>query len=168
MEWAFQLRGMIKAENDRHGKKGEVKSTDEWINPENYRITDDIEYYLDLFTYDSDSDTWVPLQKNDVQLEFIMLDPYYRIALTQKDKKSPQYSTSFKVPDKLGIYKFKVYYKRYGWSTLDHETKVVLRQYRHNEFERYLPVAYPYYAGVLISLAGFLVFSLTFMYSSFK
>lgn len=42
---------MIKAENDRHGKKGEIrsKSDEEWVNPENYRISDDIEYFLDLY-----------------------------------------------------------------------------------------------------------------------
>jgi oligosaccharyltransferase complex subunit beta len=97
-----------------------------------------------------------------------MLDPYYRVFLKHSDKKTPTYRTSFRVPDKLGIYKFRVTYKRYGWSYVNHESKVVLRQFRHNEYERFLPVAYPYYAGVMTSMAGFMIFSMAFMYSNFK
>jgi oligosaccharyltransferase complex subunit beta len=97
-----------------------------------------------------------------------MLDPYYRVTLEQKDKITPTYSVKFQAPEKTGVYKMKVVYKRFGWSYIDHDTMVVIRQYKHNEFERFLPVAYPYYTSVLAAMAGFFVFTMLFLFSKFK
>ena len=42
--------------------------------------------------------------------------------------------------------------------------QVSVRPFRHNEFERFLTAAYPYYASVLSTMAAFFVFSLVFLY----
>ena len=57
------------------------------VNPENYRIKDDIEFYVDLSIYQIDPDSeeerkWKPFKSQDVQLRFMMLDPYYIINLS--------------------------------------------------------------------------------------
>jgi len=45
-QWNFQQRGVLKIENMRHKRAGS-----EWTgsNPENYRITDDMEMTADIF-----------------------------------------------------------------------------------------------------------------------
>lgn len=47
---------------------------------------------------------WVPFVADDLQLEFIMLDPYVRTKL--KHTSEAKYSVVFKVPDVYGVYKF--------------------------------------------------------------
>ena len=42
--------------------------------------------------------------------------------------------------------------------------QVSVRPFRHNEFERFLTAAYPYYASVLSTMAAFFIFSLVFLY----
>jgi len=36
---------------------------------------------MDILTWDSEKKKWVPYVADDVVLEFVMLDPYYRIPL---------------------------------------------------------------------------------------
>ena len=74
---------MLRASKMRHNKAG---SKWEGVNPENYRIKDHIEFYVDLEYYSFDPDTmiygkWEPLAAKDVQLKFQMLSPYWIIDL---------------------------------------------------------------------------------------
>ena len=51
VSWVFQESGMLRATNLRHNKKGEScreKSITECPNPENYKIEDQVEFYIDL------------------------------------------------------------------------------------------------------------------------
>ena len=50
----------------------------------------------------------------DMQLEFTMLDPHIRTALPPKEGKKGVYEVSFRVPDRHGVFKFVVDYKRKG------------------------------------------------------
>jgi len=52
------------------------------VNPENYRIKDDVIFEVDLEEKRPDG-SLVPFKSDDVQLEFIRLDPYHRIFLKQ-------------------------------------------------------------------------------------
>ena len=70
--WTFQQKGVIRAKEMRHNKAG---SNWEGVNPENYRIKDDIEFFveLELFSFDPDTQVygaWEPLKATDVQLKF--------------------------------------------------------------------------------------------------
>ena len=40
-----------------------------------------------------------------------------------------------------------------------------MRPFRHDEFERFLSPAYPYYAGAFSVMAAFFLLGLTFLYS---
>lgn len=48
-----------------------------------------------------------------------MLDPLYIITLDHAVKTSPTYSAKYKVPDRLGVYKFMITYWRYGYTFLN-------------------------------------------------
>ena len=52
---------------------------------------------------------------NDVQLEFTMLDPHVRTALSPVAGEPGKYSVTFRVPDRHGVFKFVVDYKRKGY-----------------------------------------------------
>ena len=42
--------------------------------------------------------------------------------------------------------------------------QVSVRPFRHNEFERFLVAAYPYYASVFSTMAAFFLFGFVFLY----
>lgn len=59
--------------------------------------------------------TWEPYSGlKDIQLEFTMLDPHIRTALLPVPGKAGEYSVQFRVPDRHGVFKFVVDYKRKG------------------------------------------------------
>jgi oligosaccharyltransferase complex subunit beta len=68
-------------------------------------------------------------------MEFVMLDPYYRVSLKPTPTK---YELEFTLPDKYGVFQFKVDYRRPGYSFIHVAEKVTIRPYRHDEYERYL------------------------------
>jgi oligosaccharyltransferase complex subunit beta len=52
-----------------------------------------------------------------MQLEFTMLDPFIRTPLPAIPSTPGKYSTIFRAPDRHGVYKFVIDYKRNGWVT---------------------------------------------------
>lgn len=94
-----------------------------------------------------------------------MLNPYIRTQLKLLSNNKPTYTLSFTAPDKHGVFKFVIDYKRLGYSYIDVTTKLPLRPFRHNEFPRYLPAAYPYYVSVIVMFSAFLLFSAIFLFS---
>ncbi len=134
------------------------------MNPENYRIKDEIDFYVDIELKQPDG-TFVPYIANDIQLEFIRLDPYHRVFLQHEDAKSTAYHAELLIPDTLGIYKFYVTHWRYGYSFIEAETLVSCIQYRHDEYPRFLTVAYPYYINVFLVMGAGFLFIVFFLYS---
>ena len=63
------------------------------------------------------------------------------------------------------MYKFKVDYWRNGWSFINQVDKVAVRQFRHDEFDRFIQTAFPYYATVFSIIGLFALFVLGFLYS---
>lgn len=160
-KWNFQEKGLLRAVNFTHKSVGAAES-----EPSTYRIKDDISVSVVLQEYDSKTDAWQPFVADDVQLEFVMLDPYIRTYM--KHVGEGEYTSKFKAPDVFGIYKFVIDYQRVGYSSINLEHKVGLRPYRHSEFDRFLTVAYPYYASAFSMMAGFFVFGLYFLYGELK
>ena len=109
--------------------------------------------------------TYVPFQADDIQLEFIRLDPFHRVNLKQSNPKSATYKAELVVPDTLGIYKFKVLHRRFGYSLIEAETVVSCIQFRHDEYPRFLNVAMPYYANVFLTMGAGFIFIMFFLYS---
>jgi len=104
---------------------------------------------------------WNPYKANDVKLEFVLLSPLVRKTLSSKNG---VFSTTFRVPDVYGVFRLKVEYHRLGYTFLSNIDKVIVRPLRHNEYERYIDMAYPYYASVFSIMGGFLLFSFVFLY----
>uniref|UniRef100_A0A0D9WWR8 Dolichyl-diphosphooligosaccharide--protein glycosyltransferase 48 kDa subunit n=1 Tax=Leersia perrieri TaxID=77586 RepID=A0A0D9WWR8_9ORYZ len=153
-KWVFHERGHLKALNVKHNKVGETNE------PGMYRINDDLEYSVEIYEWSGTS--WKPYVADDVQVQFYMMSPYVLKALST-DKKGV-YSTSFKVPDVYGVFQFKVEYQRLGYTGLSLAKQIPVRPYRHNEYERFITSAYPYYAASFSMMGAFFIFSFVYLY----
>ena len=85
-------------------------------NPENYQLEDHVEFYIDIER--KTEGVWAPYIADDVQLQFIMLEPYYQVPLAREGN---TYYYKFRVPERLGVFRFVVDYTRYGLTNLDEQ-----------------------------------------------
>lgn len=193
---------------------------------------------------------WVPFDGDDIQLEFVRIDPFVRTFLKRNGGSlaggaggsplgeqwvppqeelgiaiaalaphwgcfhlpqllvSPQchpclpsggkYSVQFKLPDVYGVFQFKVDYNRLGYTHLYSSTQVSVgewispsprmrgcprlldckscsvpcqvsvRPLQHTQYERFIPSAYPYYAGAFSMMVGLFMFSIVFLHMKEK
>jgi oligosaccharyltransferase complex subunit beta len=130
-----------------------------------YRIKDDIVYRMVVEEFVDGA--WRPFFANDMQMEFVMLDAYVRKTLTA-DPATGTFACTFTAPDSYGVFKFRVLYRRLGYSVLHAETQVSIRPFKHNEYERFIFSAYPYYSSAFSATIALFVFSIFFLFSSEK
>lgn len=80
------------------------------------RLTTGLQVYtLSVSRYNPNSSAWERYSGlEDMQLEFTMLDPHIRTALSPVPGKAGKYQTTMKVPDRHGVFKFVVDYRRKG------------------------------------------------------
>lgn len=69
-----------------------------------------------------EGDKWVPFTADDIQLEFVRIDPFVRTTLRSRD--DGVFQTEFVIPDVYGVYQFKVDYTRVGYTSLHSATQV--------------------------------------------
>ena len=74
------------------------------------------------------------------------------------------YSAHIKVPDVYGVFKFVVDYQRPGFSHVFLSEELPVRPFRHDEYERFLVSAYPYYASAASLMVAFLVLDFCLLY----
>ena len=129
-----------------------------------YRIKDYLTYSFDLFEFKNNQ--WVPFTTDDVQLEFVMLDAYVRKTMTHDSK--GRFSVTIQAPDAYGIFKFRVMYRRVGLSTITLNTQVSLRPYKHDEYERFILSAFPYYASSFSMMIGVFIITVLFLVTDKK
>merc|ERR1712087_974082 len=96
--------------------------------------------------------------------EFIRLDSFIR-QMMQHDGNG-NYKIDFMLPDVFGVYKFTINYQRKGWGYIFSEQLVSVRPFRHDEYQRFLSVAYPYYLGAASMVVGFIGFTLVFLFGT--
>lgn len=125
-----------------------------------YRIKDEIVY--SMIVEENVNGVWKPFVCHDMQMEFVMLDPHVRKTMTP-DPKTGKFVASFIAPDNYGVFKFRVLYRREGYSVLHAETHVSIRPFKHNEYERFIFSAYPYYSSAISATVAFLMFSIFFL-----
>eukprot|EP00835_Amoeboradix_gromovi_P003245 NODE_206_length_14836_cov_0.232408.p7 type:complete len:107 gc:universal NODE_206_length_14836_cov_0.232408:13458-13778(+) len=77
-----------------------------------------------------------------------MLDPYIRTTFEYKESTSStaKYSKILTLPDRYGYFTLRVSYKRYGFTYAEHKELIVIRHLAHDEYERFIPKAGPYYS----------------------
>ena len=156
LEWVFGQRGVLRPSGLRHRRVG----SDSWNPAEGYRVKDEIEVAIDI--EECAKSHCGGYGGNDVQVEMYMLDPYVRRTLTNTGNGT--FVARIQVPDKYGVFKIKVDYTRPGLSWIHEAEIVAVRPFRHDEYERFLTQAYPYYASVLAMVAGFLAVSRAFVF----
>ncbi|KAL4105537.1 hypothetical protein PRIC1_003599 [Phytophthora ramorum] len=178
-KWGFQEAGVLRMTNVKHHREdgshpakmlSDANRGDQPITlyPDAevardslvYRVKDNLTYSLDL--HELKDGKWLPYKADDVQLEFVMLDPHVRTTLTHDNK--GHFSVTFQSPDVYGIFLFRVLYRRLGLSTIYTTTQVSLRPFKHDEYERFIPAAFPYYASAFSMMAGVFVFSVFFLF----
>jgi len=75
------------------------------------------------------------------------------------------YVADMQAPDVYGVFKFVVDYTQLGYSSIHFEEQVPIRPFRHDEYERFIPAAYPYYASIFSTMAAFLLFGLVILHT---
>ncbi|CAH1397281.1 unnamed protein product [Nezara viridula] len=153
-KWVFKESGVLRVKSTSHHKVGEKQP------PAAYTIMDDVVFSLEIERKTSTG--WVPHDADDVQLEFVRIDPFVRTTL--KRTKPGHYEAVFKIPDVYGVYQFKVDYSRIGYTTLYSSTQVSVRPLEHTQYERFIASAYPYYASAFSMMFGVFVFSFVFLH----
>ncbi|KAL3159401.1 hypothetical protein ABBQ38_009831 [Trebouxia sp. C0009 RCD-2024] len=153
-KWCFHERGVLLLSNMTHHLLGQQEQLS-W-----YRVRDEIDFSVNI--QERVDGRWQPFKAKDVQVEFTMLDPHVRATL-QPDNKG-LFSTRMKVPDVYGVFKFVISYHRLGYTSIEESWQVSVRPFKHNEYERFLLPAYPYYASAFSMMAGFCLLSFFFLY----
>ncbi|XP_055523813.1 dolichyl-diphosphooligosaccharide--protein glycosyltransferase 48 kDa subunit [Wyeomyia smithii] len=154
-KWVFGENGVIRVKSVQHHKEGEHHP------PSSYTITEPVVYTIEIETL-ADDGKWKPFQANDIQLEFVRIDPFVRTTL--KSIGGGRYQAKFKIPDVYGVYQFKVNYDRIGYTQLYSTTQVSVRPLTHTQYERFIPSAYPYYASAFSMMVGVFLFSFIFLH----
>lgn len=105
-------------------------------------------------------DQWLPYSAVDVQLEFTMLDPHLRIPFvsTTVTANSTVFASQFRAPDAHGVFTVKVDHRRVGWSWLEEKMVISITPPRHNQFDRFITGALPYYSGAFSVTSAVFVF----------
>ncbi|KAJ1664998.1 oligosaccharyl transferase glycoprotein complex, beta subunit [Coemansia sp. RSA 1813] len=160
LQWTFQEKAVLRETAHRHY----LAATGE--RPEHYRINNEIVYEVDLSVYHDDA--WHAYAADDVQFEATMLDPYIRATLNRTRAADPTatYRGDIRLPDRYGTFTFRVNYKRTGFSNVDVADTVGIWPLRHDEYPRFLLAAYPYYAGSLVMVVGFLMLCMAWLWSA--
>lgn len=136
-----------------------------------YRIKNDVTFEIDLAEYKNDH--WAPYrlpQQDALQLEFTMLDPYYRLPLlpTAQSSNSTTFTTSFRVPDQHGVFAFRVNYKRPFITSVDEKYTVTVRHFAHDEYTRSWDIsgAWVWMAGIAVTVVGWIAFCAVWLWSA--
>ncbi|XP_077468394.1 dolichyl-diphosphooligosaccharide--protein glycosyltransferase 48 kDa subunit [Stigmatopora argus] len=155
--WVFKEAGVLRVGKVRHHPVGEKSP------PAAYTITDLVEYSIVIEMLSEGK--WVPFDGDDIQLEFVRIDPFVR---TYLKKEGGTYSVQFTLPDVYGVFQFKVDYNRLGYTHLFSSTQVSVRPLQHTQYERFIPSAFPYYASVFSMMSGLFIFSFVFLHMKEK
>jgi oligosaccharyltransferase complex subunit beta len=160
--WSFQDRRILRHRDVEHHLK--VPSA---VDPPGYyKVGEIMVYSVIIEEWDGEKSQWVPYVAEDIELELIMLHPYVRTLL--KHEAGGKYKIEVKVPDTYGVFKLHVDYRRDGYSHLIYDDQITIRPTRIEEFERFVPAAYPYYTIMFATMATFFVFSTAFLYTQEK
>mmetsp|Transcript_13567 Transcript_13567/g.39116 ORF Transcript_13567/g.39116 Transcript_13567/m.39116 type:complete len:179 (+) Transcript_13567:994-1530(+) len=155
--WTCHQTGVLRSINLRHHKYDEESA------PYMYRIMDNITFSIDI--QEIKQGKWVAYMGDDVQVEFVMLDPYLRLFLDNKAS-SGTFTTNFKAPDHWGVFKFVIDHRRQGYTFLHIEEQAPLRNFKHDDYARFIWCAFPYYGSVFSTIAAVVGFSFIFLSSA--
>ena len=153
--WVFQEKNVLRVDETSHKLASANASS---ILPDWYTVNDMVEYTARISEWDPVEGAWKPCSTlTDIQLDFTMLDPHVRTALPPSNTPGI-YIKTFRAPDRHGVFKFVLDYRRQGYSFLYNALTVPVVPPRHDGYPRFLSAAWPYYAGAMSTSAGFIFF----------
>eukprot|EP00002_Diphylleia_rotans_P024562 TRINITY_DN4859_c0_g2_i1.p1 TRINITY_DN4859_c0_g2~~TRINITY_DN4859_c0_g2_i1.p1 ORF type:complete len:434 (-),score=94.55 TRINITY_DN4859_c0_g2_i1:295-1596(-) len=152
-DWTFKDRGLLRTSNLRHYQ-------DDLTTPALYTVKQDL--HASVTVHELVNGEWVPYKADNVQMEFQMLDPYVRLNMNHNDQGN--FTKTFQIPDVYGVFTLKVNHHRLGYTWFTLAEQVTVRPYRHDQFERFIVSAFPYYAGNFSMMVGFFLFGVFFLY----
>jgi len=151
--WATKHAGVLRAADSRHYRVGETET------PPYYTINEHIRYEVRI--EELVNGEWVPFDQTDVQVDYHRLDPFVRHTLNNK---GGLFSTDFTLPDTYGVFQFRVNYKRLEYTSIELESQLSVRPLRHDQYERFISSAYPYYFSAFSMMAGVSLLSFVVLY----
>ncbi|KAI9884060.1 MAG: hypothetical protein M1823_004150 [Watsoniomyces obsoletus] len=176
--WAFREIGVLKvgrvqhhAASDNPDTKNETGLSQVDSNPKIYRVKSDVTFSIELSEYSYDQyQPFVPPAEDEIQLEFTMLSPFYRLNLKPiaTTDNSTVSSTTFTLPDQHGIFNFRVNYKRPFLTNVDEKKTVTVRHFAHDEWPRSWNIsgAWVSIAGIGCTIFAWLVFVVLWLFSA--
>lgn len=153
-KWTFHEKGHLKAGELKHHKKGEEDE------PERYRVGDYVDFSVEILEWSGGE--WAPYKAEGVQVQLFMMSPYVLKNLSHTG--NGVFFTEIHVPDVYGVFQFKVEYTRLGYTTLALSKQIPVRPFYHDEYERFIPSAFPYYASSFSMMVGFFLLGFIFLY----
>lgn len=157
---AFSFRIASVAHELTNGKSSNRGRTE--LDSTIYRIKDHVNIRMCLVT-GSDSQRFIPENVQNFQFELKMMNIQVRKTFDSIDSDGCLNSLNVQLPPKPAIYTLQIHHNRPGWSQLNHEERLLVRPFRHDEFPRFLKIALPYY----VSWIGLLVASYFILLPSF-
>lgn len=153
--WVFKESGNLRLDWARHSN---VLNSSELF----YNVDEPLNYCAKIEEWDHLVGEWKPFRNmSDVQIEFRMLDPYYRLNLNESG------CVSFTAPEQYGMFTFALDYMRRGYTFLkDHQIVTVLQR-SNDAWDRSWTItnSWVYLGGVTTSVMGFLVFVVLYLAS---
>lgn len=185
LTWTFQERSVLRIDRRTHYRvrssptdvREPYEEPAEGGSASMYRIKDNVRYAIDVAQHDPQLG-WIAAPKDlDLQVSLNMIDPFITVKLAAEDEAAKtslatqlppapaqsnittRYSTTLRLPDRLGVYTFRLKWFRHGWTYFDDVKDVApIRAFNHDEGERFLPASWPYAAASFSTIGGFLVF----------
>lgn len=154
LQWAAGDSGVLRVVRVAHGRIADGGATAREGGAADYRVKDVIEFLMEVQVWDGEAAQWKGFEANDIQVEFVMMDPWVRARMHMVNGSAGVYKAQIQVPDQIGVYKFKVEYVRPGLSVVKVEKVVAVRPFLHNEYERFIPMASPYYVASFSMMIG--------------
>lgn len=113
--WAFQETNVLRVDSTTHRHASTSASNRTAATPEIYTVNDMVTYEAHISSWEPKEGRWVPYSDlKDIQLEFTMLDPHIRTSLLPSPGRPGSYEVTFRAPDRHGVFKFVLDYRRKG------------------------------------------------------
>lgn len=161
LAWTVGHAGVLRTRNLVHSSIDDSGSL-----ANEFRVKDTIKFSIDVQEWDGGKGVWSPYVADDMQVEFVMLDPWVRERLHYSGNENGTYTATIPVPDQIGVYKFNIQYFRPGLSPIVLMKVVPVRPYLHSEYERFIGMASPYYASSFSMLIGVFLLGLVILYGN--
>ena len=165
--WNFHETGVLRAHSAHH----QLVKRDDFVVPQNaskhhflshgYRVNDAIMYSIVMEEYVYLENSWIPFTADDLKLEILLVDIVRQIKLNHMGK--GQYTTTFSLPEKPGVYKLQVTYNRSpSMTVVDNIQMITVRPKRTHEYDTFVQLCYPYFLSIVVLQMGWCLFGINF------